>query len=186
MNTIFTSFTPNEGWNMLKKAGENRYYLVAPKKLSGDLRIVLANVISQLLSDKHISMLAESSDPANLSILRSVSRESRILKRGSNTALFAELDRIPSPETFQALPHNCLFSLRFAGFPDTIPHELRFSGMIDSNCPADIVLDCTRICGRLSLCITFDPEKTDECILVNQVRQSVQDCGAYLHIDFAS
>lgn len=186
MNTTFTSFTPDMGWSMLKKAGENRYYLIAPADLQGDLRTVLADVAQQLLSDKHISMLAESREPNSLSILRSVSRESRILKRGENTALFAELDHVPSIETFRAMPRNGLFSLRFAGFHDMIPHELRFSGMIDSDCPADIVLDCTQVCGRLSLGITFDPEKTDECILVDQVRQAVQNCGQCLHIDFAS
>lgn len=171
---------------MLKKAGENRYYLIAPANLQGDLRTVLADVTALLLADKHISMLAETNDPKSLSILRSISRESRILKRGENTALFAELDGVPAVDTFRTLPHNGLFSLRFAGFHGTIPHELRFSGIIDSNCPADIVLDCTQICGRLSLGITFDPEKTDECILVEQVRRAVQDCGQYLHIDFAS
>lgn len=186
MDTIFTSFTPDAGWSMLKKAGENRYYLIAPANLQGDLRTVLTDVVSQLLANKHISMLAESKDLTNLNILRSISRESRILKRGENSALFAELDSVPSVETFRKLPHNGLFSLRFAGFHDTIPHELRFSGMMDSNCPADIVLDCTQICGRLSLCITFNPEKTDECVLVNQVRQAVKDCGECLHIDFAS
>ncbi len=186
MNTIFTALSPDTGWNMLKKAGENRYYLIAPANLQGDLRAVLTDVIGQLLAEKHISMLAESNESANLSILRSISRESRILKRGENIALFAELDNVPSVEALRTLPHNGLFTLRFAGFHDTIPHELRFSGIIDSNCPADIVLDCTQICGRLSLGITFDPEKTDECILVEQVRRAVQNCGQCLHIDFAS
>ena len=186
MDTFSTSFTPDTGWSMHKKAGENRYYLIAPAKLQSDLRTILTNVVSQLLANKHISMLAESKELSNLNLLRSISRESRILKRGENSALFAELDSVPSVETFRKLPHNGLFSLRFAGFHDTIPHELLFSGMMDSNCPADIVLDCTLVRGRLTLCISFNPEKTDECILVNQVRQAVQDCGAYLHIDFAS
>ena len=186
MDTFSTSFTFNAGWNMLKKAGENRYYLIAPAKLQSDLRTVLSDVVSQLLANKHVSMLAESKELSNLNILRSISRESRILKRGENSALFAELDSVPSIDIFRKLPHNGLFSLRFAGFHDTIPHELLFSGMIDSNCPADIVLDCTLVRDRLTLCISFNPEKTDECVLVNQVRKAIQDCGECLYIDFAS
>ena len=44
MDTFSTSFTFNAGWNMLKKAGENRYYLIAPAKLQSDLRTVLSDV----------------------------------------------------------------------------------------------------------------------------------------------
>lgn len=186
MNTISTTLTPDAGWSMLKKAGENRYFLIAPSDLQGDLRTVLADVMKPLLAEKHIAMLAESKDSTSLNVLRSISHESRILKRGENTALFAELNNAPSIQTFRMLPHNGLFSLRFAGFQETIPHELLFSGMIDCDCPADIVLDCVQINGRLCLIITFDPEKTDECILVEQVRQAVHNIGQCLYIDFAS
>ncbi len=181
-----TTFTTATGWDMLKKAEENRYYLFAPTNLHGDVRNILTDVIGHLLADKHVSMLAETKQPKLPSSLRAMSRETRILKRGENTALFAELECAPSAETLRLLPHNGLTGVRFAGFHDLVPSELHFSGIIDANCPADIVLDFTHISDRLALRISFNPEKMDECVLVEQVRQAVQDCGACLRIDFAS
>ena len=51
MNTTLTAFTANTGWNMLKKAGQNRYYLFAPANLKGELRNVLTDVIGYLLTN---------------------------------------------------------------------------------------------------------------------------------------
>ena len=186
MNTTLTAFTANTGWNMLKKAGQNRYYLFAPANLKGELRNVLTDVIGYLLADKHVSMLAEAKQPNVLNSVRAISRETRVLKRGETTALFAELEHAPSAEMLRLLPHTGLSSVRFAGFHELVPSELHFSGIIDANCPSDIVLDFTHISGRLAIGISFNPEKMDECVLVQQVRQAVQDCGECLHIYFAS
>lgn len=186
MNTTLTAFTANTGWSMLKKAGQNRYYLFAPANLKGNLRNVLTDVVGYLLADKHVSMLAETKQPNLLNSVRAISRETRILKRGETTALFAELDHAPSMEALRLLPHIGLLGVRFAGFHDLVPSELHFSGIIDAHCPADIVLDFTQISDQLALGISFNPEKTDECVLVEQVRQAVQDCGEHLYIDFAS
>lgn len=175
-----------EGWNMLKHAERDQYFLVAPETQHQDMRLVLIHTMTQLLGDKRIAMLAQSQTSSSLTALRALSPETRILKRGSETALFAELSDMPSAETLCSLPRTGAFRLRFAGFDGSVPGELIFSGLIENDCPADIVLDCTYLAGRPALGITLAPEQMDEEALVELIRRAVADQGAALRIDFAS
>lgn len=186
MNHQLSPAMLGEGWNMLKHAERDQYFLVAPETQHQDMRLVLINIMTQLLGGKHIAMLAQSQASASLSALRALSSETRILKRGNETALFAELGDMPCAETLCSLPRTGAFRLRFAGFDDSVPGELVFSGLIENDCPADIVLDCTYLAGRPALGITLAPEQMDEETLVDLIRCAVADHGAPLRIDFAS
>lgn len=186
MNHNFSPAMLGEGWNMLKHAERDQYFLVAPETQHQDMRLVLIEIMTQLLAGKHIAMLAQSHTANSLGALRALSPETRILKRGNETALFAELGDVPSAEMLCALPRTGAFRLRFAGFDGSVPGELIFSGLIENECPADIVLDCTYLAGRPALGITLAPEQMDEEALVDLVRHAVADHGAALRIDFAS
>lgn len=186
MKSYWTPAMLGEGWNMLKYAERNQYFLVTPQTPHVDMRVVLIEIMASLLAGKHIVMLAESHDPASLSVLRTFSREARILKRGKETALYAELDGIPTAEALCTLPQSGKFRLRLAGFDGAVPGELIFSGLMDANCPADVVLDCTYLAGRPALGISVCPEALDEQTLVDLVRDAVAERGEALRVDFAS
>ena len=186
MNVYSSTTMLSRGWTMFKGAENAPYLLVAPQDGSQDMRLVLIDIMTLLLTGKHIAMLAESSEPASLRVLCSIAGESRILKRGDSTCLFGELSSMPSAKKLCMLPHSGMFRLRFAGFHGAVPGELIFSGVLDSKCPADIVLDCTYISGRPALSISFNPDALDEEDLVNRIRQAVNNHGAALHVDFAS
>ena len=186
MNHHFSPAMLGEGWNMLKHAERDQYFLVAPETQHQDMRLVLIEVMTALLAGKHIALLAQSHSSANLGVLRALSSETRILKRGDETALFAELDDVPSAEMLCSLPRTGAFRLRFAGFDGAVPGELIFSGLLENECPADIVLDCTYLANRPALEITFSPDHLDEETLVDLVRRAVADHGSVLRVDFAS
>ena len=115
-----------------------------------------------------------------------LSGEARILKRGEETALYAELDGIPTAEALCTLPQSGKFRLRLAGFDGAVPGELIFSGLMDANCPADVVLDCTYLADRPALGISVCNEALDEQALVDLARNAVTERGEALRVDFAS
>lgn len=187
MNVNFSTSVPSEGWNLLRQAAdEQQYLIIAPKSPKKDIRPILVDMLSLLLANKHMVMLAESRNAANLNLLRTFSPETRILKRGDSTCLFAELKCIPSAEKLCALPHNGLFGLRFAGFRDDVPSELIFSNVVDNHCFADIVIDFTYISERPALSISVCHEQMDAQTLVSIVRKTVRHFGDGLRINFAS
>ncbi|HJC20514.1 MAG TPA: hypothetical protein H9707_01970 [Candidatus Butyricicoccus avicola] len=186
MKSYWTPAMLGEGWNMLKYAERNQYFLVTPQTPHVDMRVVLIEIMANLLAGKHIVMLAESRDPASLNVLRTLSGEARILKRGEETALYAELDGIPTAEALCTLPQSGKFRLRLAGFDGAVPGELIFSGLMDANCPADVVLDCTYLADRPALGISVCNEALDEQALVDLARNAVTERGEALRVDFAS
>ena len=186
MNVYSSTTMLSRGWTIFKDAVHAPYLMVAPQDGSQDMRLVLIDIMTLLLTGKHIAMLAESHEPNSLRVLYSIAGENRILKRGDSTCLFAELSTMPSAEKLCALPNAGLFRLRFAGFDGAVPRELIFSGVLNHNCPADIVLDCTYVSGRPALGISFDEDALEEEQLVSLIRQAVNRHGSALRIDFAS
>lgn len=186
MKSYWTPAMLGEGWNMLKYAERNQYFLVTPQTPHVDMRVVLIEIMANLLAGKHIVMLAESRDPASLNVLRTLSGEARILKRGEETALYAELDGVPTAESLCMLPQSGKFRLRLAGFDGAVPGELIFSGLMEDDCPADVVLDCTYLADRPALGISVCNEALDEQALVDLARNAVTERGEALRVDFAS
>ncbi|MDO4271334.1 MAG: hypothetical protein Q4C72_10500 [Eubacteriales bacterium] len=180
---------PLRDWGMLKNdsaAREAQYLLAAPAHHTAARRAVLTDVLHALLADKHVALLAESADETSLQALRHLGADARVLKGSTGSALFAQIEELPSLEALHALPNAGAFRLRFAGFEGTVPSELIFSGAIDPDCPAAITLDCTSIADRPALAIRFDPEVVDECTVVETVRRAVQQHGDALCVDFVS
>lgn len=187
MNMTCSASVSSESWDLLRQASDQpKYLIIAPETSKRDMRLVLIDMLSLLLANKHIAMLAESNDPAALKVLRILSPETQIIKRGDMTCLFAELDQFPSAQTLCNLPRTGMFRLRFAGFRNDVPGELIFTGLLDRQCPADIVLDCTYVSGRPALSISFLPDQLDENTLVSIVRKTTDLAGDPLHINFAS
>lgn len=187
MNTVLTSAVLSEGWSMLRDAEHDQYLLVSPETTQQqDMRPILIDVMSHLLSDKHVAMLAQTTNAVHLGPLRTLKRDSRIVKRGDETALFAELDSVPSADLLCMLPHDSAIRLRFAGFHGTVPSELIFSGLMENHCPADIVLDCLYVGRRPAMRISLAPEQMDEDSLVACIRNTASQHGAALRVDFAS